>query len=99
MDMEEYRLLNGWSKDRKRGSSRYDRIPTNLKQEIYINNRKDYQYFLPDNLQIEFTTADFSKQAKISKKQAQIVIHILNYVGVIKKIGKKSSFILYGKNI
>ena len=32
MDMEEYRLLNGWSKDRKRGSSRYDRIQNTLKQ-------------------------------------------------------------------
>ena len=28
IDMEEYRLLNGWSKDKKKGSERYDRIPT-----------------------------------------------------------------------
>ena len=25
MDMEEYKLLNGWSRDKKRGSTRYDR--------------------------------------------------------------------------
>ena len=24
IDMEEYRLLNGWSKDKKKGSERYD---------------------------------------------------------------------------
>ena len=27
LDMEEYRLLNGWSRDKKKGSERYDRIP------------------------------------------------------------------------
>ena len=27
VDMDEYRLLNGWSRNRKRGSSRYDRMP------------------------------------------------------------------------
>ena len=27
IDMEEYRLLNGWSRDKKKGSDRYDRIP------------------------------------------------------------------------
>ena len=27
IDADEYRLLNGWSRDRKKGSSRFDRIP------------------------------------------------------------------------
>ena len=27
LDMEEYRLLNGWSRDKKKGSTRFDRIP------------------------------------------------------------------------
>jgi len=30
VNMEEYRLLNGWSRDKKKGSTRYDRIPTDL---------------------------------------------------------------------
>ena len=28
LDMEEYRLLNGWSRDKKKGSTRFDRIYT-----------------------------------------------------------------------
>ena len=30
IDLEEYRLLNGWSRDKKKGSTRYDRIPIQL---------------------------------------------------------------------
>ena len=33
LDMEEYRLLNGWSRDKKRGSHRYDRIPLDFIEE------------------------------------------------------------------
>lgn len=36
LNMEEYRLLNGWSRDRKRGSARYDRIPVALTREIRL---------------------------------------------------------------
>ena len=32
LNMEEYKLLNGWSRDKKRGSSRYDRIPVSIEQ-------------------------------------------------------------------
>ena len=32
LNMEEYKLLNGWSRDKKRGSSRYDRIPISIEQ-------------------------------------------------------------------
>ena len=42
IDMEEYRLLNGWSKDRKKGSERYDRIPTEFAEELCINCIRDY---------------------------------------------------------
>ena len=33
IDMEEYKLLNGWSYDKKRGSVRYDRIPVGGKND------------------------------------------------------------------
>ena len=34
LDMEEYKLLNGRGKNRKIRASRYDRIPTELVQEL-----------------------------------------------------------------
>lgn len=47
LDMEEYKLLNGWSKDRKKGASRYDRIPTELVREMEITCPQDFLQFVP----------------------------------------------------
>ena len=53
--MEEYRLLNGWSNDKKKGSSRFDRIPMALVEEVEINCPGDYMQFVPYDLQEQFT--------------------------------------------
>lgn len=95
LDMEEYRLLNGWSKDKKKGSTRYDRIPTNLIEEVEINEIKDYLQFVPYELEQPFTTKDFSKTAHIRLREAQIVLHILYYVGTVERVGKKGNSYIY----
>ncbi len=46
IDADEYRLLNGWSRDRKKGSSRFDRIPVELVDELYIGGPADYRLFV-----------------------------------------------------
>ena len=95
LDMEEYRLLNGWSKDKKKGSSRYDRIPTTLVQEVEINCLEDYMQFVPYELSEQFTTKDFAKAAHIPVALAQTTIHILHHVGVVERVGKKGNAYLY----
>ncbi|MBR6769685.1 MAG: hypothetical protein IKM28_00295 [Lachnospiraceae bacterium] len=97
VDIEEYRLLNGWSRDRKKGSCRYDRIPVALFDEVVIEDRKDYLSFLPDGLTEEFTSADLAKTAGISRKAAGLTLHILAYVGVVVKTGKRGRSYTYNK--
>ena len=95
LDMEEYKLLNGWSRDRKKGSSRYDRIPTELVEEIDINCIRDYMQFVPYELEGEFTSKEFAKAAHISVSLAQTVLNILYYVGTVTRTGKRGNLILY----
>lgn len=95
MDVEEYRLLNGWSKDRKRGSSRFDRIPLRLVEEIVIEQPKDYLQFVPIELEDSFTVKEFAKASHIPQQLAGTVLHILNYVGVVERVGKKGKAYLY----
>lgn len=95
LDMEEYRILNGWSQDKKKGSTRYDRIPTALAEEIEINCLRDYMQFVPYELEEAFTTAEFAKAAHIKKRLAQIVLNILFYVGMVERVGKKGNSYLY----
>ena len=66
IDMEEYRLLNGWSRDKKKGSERYDRIPVQFVEEVCIERREDYMQFIPFDLPEPFTTKEFFKICKNS---------------------------------
>lgn len=98
LEMEEIRYLNGWSKDKKKGSVRCDRIPTDLYDEIYLSSPRDYSIFLPENLPDEFTSSDFSVCAHIRQRTAQTALNILNYLQVISKTGKKGRSITYKLN-
>lgn len=95
LDMEEYRLLNGWSRDKKKGSTRYDRIPTNLVEEVEITCLQDYLQFVPYELEEPFTTKDFARAAHIKAGEAQTVLNILYYTDAVERIGKKGNLYLY----
>lgn len=94
LDMEEYRLLNGWSRDKKKGSSRYDRIPTELVEEIAIDGQRDYMQFIPPQLE-RFTSAEFAGAAHIRKPLAQTALNILYDMDVIRRVGKQKNSYLY----
>ncbi len=95
LDMEEYRLLNGWSRDKKKGSSRYDRIPTNLVEEVDITCLQDYMQFVPYDLEEPFTSKEFAKAAKCSSQLAGVTLNLLNYLEVVQRVGKQGNAYLY----
>ncbi len=95
MNMEEYKLLNGWSRDKKKGASRYDRIPTELVEEVEINCSEDYMQFVPFELKDRFTSREFAKAAHITVSLAQTVLNILHYVGTVERVGKQGKLYLY----
>ncbi len=95
LEVEEIRYLNGWSKDKKKGSSRCDRIPTRLIDEVHINSINDYRVFLPQTLPNEFTSLDYSKHCKITRTVAQTALNIFTYLEIIERIGKNGNTIIY----
>lgn len=95
IDLEEYRLLNGWSKDKKRGSYRHDQIPVDLIDEVDILELKDYKKFIPNNLETQFTSKDYAKATKLRLKRAQIALNVLRYLDIIELVGKDSRLNLY----
>ena len=95
MDMEEYKLLNGWSRDRKKGAARYDRLPGNLRDIVRLERREDYFLFLPAELPEEFTSLDLAKCAHIPRDTAQTCLLILRDLELVELIGKKGRSYLY----
>lgn len=95
IDMEEYRLLNGWSRDKKKGSQRYDRLPTAFVEEVCIDCVRDYMQLIPYELPEQFTVKDFAKYVKIPAKLAGMVLLIFNDLGLVSRIGKSGNSYIY----
>ena len=95
LDVDEIRFLNGWSENKKRGSSRCDRIPKDIIEEVRFDCVEDYRRFLPDGLPEEFTSAHYAKACKINKQLASNGLNILNYLGLVERVGKKGNSFIY----
>lgn len=97
MAVEEYRLLNGWSHDKKRGSTKQDGIPLHLVDEVYLTKLSDYAQFLPLDLPVPFTTKELAALAKIPSSYAVTLLNILHHLGIVNRVGKKGNAYLYEK--
>ncbi len=98
VEVEEYRMADGWGRDGKRGSNRYERFPTALLGDVTLTTPADYvAYFLPDSLTTPdsegnhpvFTAAVYAKATGIRGRAAYGVIHLLERLGVIRQNEKK----------
>lgn len=95
MDTEEYRLLDGYSRDRKKGATKCDRLPLSLVAEYDIETPADYMMLLPAELPDVFTAKEFAKLARISLSLAQTALLLLSELSVVTRIGKKGNSYLY----
>lgn len=95
LDIAEIRNLNGWSADRKRGSSRYERLPVTLVDEVIIEDRGDWHRLIPAGLPETFTAVDFKSAASIALGHAQTALNVLTHVGAVERIGKRGNAIVY----
>lgn len=95
VDVEEYRKLDGWSDDKKKGSTRAERIPVDISEIIEINNVSDYKKLIPPDMPDEFVANDFKTASKLSYRNAQTALNVLNAVGAIELIGKRGRAYLY----
>lgn len=95
IDMEEYRRLNGWSKDKKKGATRYERRPLALGEVVSFHTPAEYLQLIPGGLPCPFTRKDFAKRAKASSVLTYRALNILEHMGVVSCIGKKGRSFLY----
>lgn len=95
MDMEEYKLLNGWSYDKKRGSTRYDRVPVGIRRIVRFDRIEDYMQLVPADLKEEFTVKDFAMAAGVSVEASRYTLNILNYLEIVKRTGRVKNGYVY----
>lgn len=95
LEVEEYKLKNGWSPDGKKGSTRFERIPLDMLEQVELNEKADYRKLLPQGLPEEFTSQDLKKQGKVSIGLARTALNVLTAVEAVERVGKRGNTILY----
>lgn len=97
-DIDEYRIADGWSRDKKRGSHRYERVPTSIAGIARFTCPDDYvEVFLPKPLRTgdPFTAAEYAKVTKIKGRATYGVIHSLEKLQVLAPDGKIGRAVAY----
>ena len=97
IDMDEYRYLNGWSTDGKKGSTRHERYPLALADYLLLATKEDYEGLLPSDLCSRFTSKEFASAVKIRTRIAQTVLTVLSKRGAVQCVGKSGRLNLYMK--
>lgn len=94
-DMEEYRLRDGWDRSGKRGSHRFDRVPTAIAEELVLESPGDYLAFVPYDLAEPFTAAEMAKSAGFRRDGFSGIVKLLTELGVLTRTGKRGRAYLY----
>lgn len=94
LEIEEIRLLDGKrSKNNpKIGSSRCDRLPVDIIDEVSFYTADDYRKFVPDGLPDVFSCKQFAELAGTNTGFARRIINILVYLGIAsldRKVGNR----------
>ncbi len=95
LDMDEYKILNGWGAQKKNNASKYDRIPNRFVEEIIIECKEDYLQFIPYDLAEPFTSKEYAKAIKCKEQIARVALNLLTHMEIVKRIGKKGNAFLY----
>lgn len=78
---------------RRRKGMRKEKIPLRYLEEIRLDGAADYLRFLPAELCVPFTKKDAA--ALVKPTDAGLLLEILEYVGAIRRVGKRGGAILY----
>lgn len=95
MNMDEYRLLDGWSRDRKKGSHRAERVPLEICGECTIRSPEDLDVMIPTDLPHPFKAKDYTSRARQTPRSAWYSLKLLCELGLIEQVGKDGKAFLY----
>lgn len=95
LESTDYRYLDGYGEQRKIRSTRGERVPDALLEEIELHGAADYLELLPDDLEEPFTTKTLAKAVKRRVSDAQAAVNVLYTLDVLERVGKEKNAYLY----
>ncbi|MBQ7820711.1 MAG: hypothetical protein IJ391_00315 [Clostridia bacterium] len=96
IDMDEYKLLNGYGKQRKIRARRNDRKPLALYEVIKVRSRNDLKKILPPEFPSgNFKFNEFEKVMKMKGRTARFSLNALLEFGAVDIVGKEKNAYIY----
>ena len=97
VEVEEFRLLDGWGRGKKRGSHRYELLPLSLLDTCEITSGTDILRHFPADLPDEFLAKDFKKATRLMGYALYDALAVFEALGCIERCGKRGNAYLYRK--
>ena len=86
IDVDEYRLLDGFGADKKRKATKIDKIPKELIDVVNIDSKQSFSdFFLPADLEKEFRAKDFERATGLKRKGVSAGLRALESLGIIER--------------
>ena len=96
VELEEYRLLDGYGKARKLRSHRYELIPLALRDHVSLCTREDYLSYFPTDLPEKFTAKVFAKHTRLRGYALYDALAVFEGLGAITRLGKEGRSTIFG---
>ena len=87
---EEYRLLDGWDKTKKKGATKLECLPIEILDEVILKTKEDYKILLPADLPTSFSAAEHARLIKRTLRSAYHSLRLLLELGLVtrEKLGR-----------
>lgn len=89
LEVQDFKLLDGRTRDRKGGATRLERIPTGLVDELRFSSPADFAALLPAGLPVPMTVAEFSRATGLRSLDAYSAVRVLLALGIFADAGRK----------
>lgn len=89
-EIEVYRCLNGYGKQKKIRGEHIDRVPIAMREIHLLEGPADYLALLPESLPDRFTAAELAKASPMDAGQARMLLNLLERLSLVEKTGKRA---------
>jgi len=91
----DYKLLDGYGKDRKKRATKTDTVPDELTEIIQLKNKWDILKTLPFTAGDILTSTEFAKIFCMRGRRLWAAVKFLENLGILNRCGKRGNNILY----
>ena len=94
IEVHDYKLQNGYGKDRKKRAEKFERFPVRLIDEVDLDSPFDFFKIFP-KIEGEFTVDIYAKHLKVDASRARMALNIMIRLELAELCGKSGRKYVY----